>query len=143
MRCDKDLCSERIRNKICWIGHRRFLSCNYCCRRSREFNGKNETRGCPTEFTKEELEQQLDKVKDVRPGKHQKKKKREDGQCWDRRSILWDLPYWANLKLRHNLDVMHIEKNILDNRLCTFFKIEGKSKDILNSKLDLEDMGIR
>ena len=143
VRYDKDPCSERIRNKICWTGHRRFLARNHRWRRSREFNGKNETRGCPIEFSKEELEQQLYKVKDVRPGKHQKKKKREDGQCWYRRSILWDLPYWANLKLRHNLDVMHIEKNILHNLLCTSFKIEGKSKDTLNSRLDLEDMGIR
>ena len=54
----------------------------------------------------------LKKVKDVRPGKLAKKRKREDGQRWDRRSCLWDLPYWADMKLRHNLDVMHIEKNI-------------------------------
>jgi hypothetical protein len=76
-------------------------------------------------------------VKDVRPGKHQKKRKREDGQCWDRRAILWDLPYWADLKLRHNLDVMHIEKNICDNLLGTFMNIDRKSKDTVNSRLDL------
>jgi hypothetical protein len=95
------------------------------------------------EFTKEELQQQLEKVKDVRPGKLQKKRKREDGQCWSRRTSLWDLPYWAGLKLRHNLDVMHIEKNICDNLLGTFLNIEGKSKDTVNSRLDLEYMGIR
>ena len=26
-------------------------------------------------------------------------------------SIFWDLPYWQHQLLRHNLDVMHIEKN--------------------------------
>ena len=27
---------------------------------------------------------------------------------WHKQSILWELPYWKNLMLRHNLDVMHI-----------------------------------
>ena len=56
---------------------------------------------------------------------------------------MWDLPYWADLKLRHNLDVMHIEKNICENLLGTFLNIEGKTKDTVSSRLDLEDMGIR
>ena len=30
---------------------------------------------------------------------------------WIKRSIFWDLPYWKDNLLRHNLDVMHIEKN--------------------------------
>lgn len=141
--CDKDPCSKRIRSKICYIGHRRFLPRNHRWRRSKDFNGENETRDKPAEFTKEELEQQLEKVKDVRPGKLAKKRKREEGQCWDRRSCLWDLPYWADLKLRHNLDVMHIEKNICENLLGTFLNIEGKTKDTVSSRLDLEDMGIR
>jgi hypothetical protein len=143
VRCDKDPCSQRIRNKLCWIGSRRFLPLDHRWRKSKGFNGNTEPRDPPAEFTKEELKQQLDKVKDVRPGKNQRKRKREEGQCWDRRSILWDLPYWADLKLRHNLDVMHIEKNICDNLLGTFMNIDGKSKDTLNSRLDLEDMGIR
>ena len=141
MRCDKNPCSLKIRNKICFIGHRRFLPPNHRWRRRKSFNGETETREKPAEFTKQELEQQLEKVKDVRPGKLQKKRKREDGQCWSRRSCLWDLPYWADLKLRHNLDVMHIEKNIFDNLLGTFMNIEGKTKDTVNSRLDLEEIG--
>jgi hypothetical protein len=35
---------------------------------------------------------------------------------------------------------MHIEKNICDNLLGTFLNIEGKTKDTLNSRLDLEDI---
>jgi rubrerythrin len=143
VRCDKDPCSKKIRNKICFIGHRRFLSRNHRWRKSKDFNGEAENRDKPEEFTKEELQQQLERVKDVRPGKLQRKRKREEGQCWSRRSCLWDLPYWPDLKLRHNLDVMHIEKNIVDNLLGTFMNVEGKTKDTVNSRLDLEDMGIR
>ena len=143
VRCDKEPCSKRLRNKICYIGHRRWLPRRHPWRNSDDFNGASESRDKPAEFTKEELQQQLDRVKDVRPGKLQKKRKREDGQCWSRRSCLWDLPYWEDLKLRHNLDVMHIEKNICDNLLGTFMNVQGKTKDTLNSRLDLEDLGIR
>ena len=41
---------------------------------------------------------------------------------------LWDLEYWKDLDLRHNLDVMHIEKNICDSIIDTLLNIEGKQK---------------
>ncbi|XP_075653053.1 uncharacterized protein LOC142623501 isoform X2 [Castanea sativa] len=49
------------------------------------------------------------------------------------------------LKLRHNLDVMHIEKNICDSVLGTLMydRGKGKNKDTSNARKDLEDMGIR
>jgi len=47
------------------------------------------------------------------------------------------------LKLRHKLDVMHIEKNICEALLGTLLDIAGKSKDSISARLDLEDMGIR
>ena len=41
--------------------------------------------------------------------------------------------------IRHNLDVMHIEKNICEALL----EIVGKTKDTEKARLDLQDMGIR
>ena len=32
---------------------------------------------------------------------------------WYKKNIFWELPYWKDLLLRHNLDVMHIEKFFL------------------------------
>ncbi|KAL9660568.1 hypothetical protein QQ045_025384 [Rhodiola kirilowii] len=46
-----------------------------------------------------------------------------------KKSIFWNLPYWANVKLRHNLDVMHIEKNIFENVFNTMMDVKGKTKD--------------
>ena len=43
----------------------------------------------------------------------------------------------------HNLDVMHIEKNICENILWTLLKVEGKTKETTNARLDLHDMNIR
>ena len=56
---------------------------------------------------------------------------------------IFELPYWATNKLRHNLDVMHIEKNICDSVLGTLLDILGKSKDHISSRYDLYEMGIR
>ena len=56
-------------------------------------------------------------------------------------SIFFNLPYWKDNILRHNLDVMHIEKNVCDNILGTLVNIEGMSKDNLLARLDLKDLG--
>lgn len=45
--------------------------------------------------------------------------------------------------LRHNLDVMHIEKNICENILGTLLSMDGKNKDIVKARQDLEDKNIR
>ena len=60
-----------------------------------------------------------------------------------KKSIFFELPNWVKLNLRHNLDVMHIEKNICDNILGTLLSIDGKNKDTEKARLDLEDLHIR
>ena len=60
-----------------------------------------------------------------------------------KKSIFFELPYWATNKLRHNLDVMLIEKNICDSVLGTLLDILVKSKDHISSRYDLYEMGIR
>ena len=35
---------------------------------------------------------------------------------WKKRSIFFTLPYWEDYVLRHNLDMMHIEKNVFNNQ---------------------------
>jgi hypothetical protein len=60
-----------------------------------------------------------------------------------KKSIFFELPYWSSLLIRHNLDVMHIEKNICESLLGTLLEIEGKCKDSENVRLDMEHLGIR
>ena len=45
--------------------------------------------------------------------------------------------------LRHNFDFMHIGKNVSESLINTFMGTDGKSKDNLNSRLDLQALGIR
>ena len=45
--------------------------------------------------------------------------------------------------MRHNLDVMHIEKNVMDNILGTVLNLKDWTKDNYKACLDLADIGIR
>lgn len=72
-----------------------------------------------------------------------RKRKRKDKDPWTKKSIIFELPYWKTNVQRHNLDVMHIEKNICEIVVGTLLNIEGKSKDHLKARLDLVNMGIR
>ncbi|KAK5819236.1 hypothetical protein PVK06_024211 [Gossypium arboreum] len=57
-------------------------------------------------------------------------------------SIFFDLPYWHYNLLRHNLDVMHIKKNICDNVVGTLLNLSRGGKDNFKARKDLQDMGI-
>ena len=141
--------SKSLRNKICYIGHRRYLPKNHKWRRSLAFDGHHEYKGEPQKLSMEETLVCLEKVKDITLGKPDGSKKRKRGQkdhepkLFSRKSALWKLPYWQHLKLPHNLDMMHIEKNICDALLGIILRLEGKNKDTVNARLDLQDMGIR
>ncbi|XP_062114288.1 uncharacterized protein LOC133825348 [Humulus lupulus] len=72
--------------------------------------------------------------------------KRKHGQNelnWCKKSVLFEFSYWSQLLLRHNLDVMHIEKNVCHNIIGTLLDIEAKSKDTLKARKDLENLKIR
>lgn len=57
---------------------------------------------------------------------------------WKKRSIFWDLTYWKTNLIRHNLDVMYIEKNVFDNIFNTVMNVKGKTKDNAKSIADLK-----
>ncbi|KAL0373230.1 UNVERIFIED_CONTAM: hypothetical protein Scaly_1004600 [Sesamum calycinum] len=57
---------------------------------------------------------------------------------WTKKSIFGDLPYWSTLLIRYNLDVMHIEKNMFNNRFNTVMDIKGKTNDSMKTRRDLK-----
>src|SRR6266540_1039098 len=61
VRRDKNPCSRRIRNKICYIGHRRFLARDHPWRKKKDFDGQIEKLDAPEEFSTDELMQQLER----------------------------------------------------------------------------------
>jgi len=55
--------------------------------------------------------------------------------AWTHKSCLWKLPYFKDLLLPHNIDVMHTEKNFAEAVLHTIMDWE-KSKDNVKARLD-------
>lgn len=58
---------------------------------------------------------------------------------WTKKSIFWELPYWKTNLIRHNLDVMHIEKNVFDNIFNTVMDFKA-TKDTAKSRLDMAEI---
>ena len=113
-------------------------------------NAKHENRDVPKRLTGDELQVELEKVRHITPGNHPDigSGKRKCGRAEERllfthRSTLWDLEYWKDFDLWHDLDVMHIDKNICDSIIGTLLNIEGKTKDTLKSRIDLTHLGDR
>lgn len=146
--CNEDITSTGLRGKICYMGHRRFLPHDHEWRRSEDFNGLIEDRPPPRFFCGDDIVMQLDRVYKAKPGKHPSnpdlRRQREPHELnWTKKSIFFELEYWSKLRLRHNIDVMHVEKNICDSVIGTLLDIAGKTKDTKKARLDLADIKIR
>ena len=67
----------------------------------------------------------------------------DSSKTWKGAGGLFCLSYWIYNLLRHNLDFMDIEKNVCENTYGTLLEMEGKSKDNLQARKDLQEMNIR
>jgi hypothetical protein len=91
------------------------------------FDGTKEHRMAHNELFRDQLLQQLRMYQICRLKKTRKKRERKGAK---------------RVRLRHNLDIMYIEKNICDSLLGKLLNIDGKSKDSLKAQHDLFVMGI-
>nr|GEW94652.1 hypothetical protein [Tanacetum cinerariifolium] len=60
--CNEDTPSVRVLSKTAYVGHRRFLKKPYKWRSSREFNGQTDNSDPPTEFSRDKILAQLDRL---------------------------------------------------------------------------------
>ncbi|GKE09693.1 zinc finger, PHD-type containing protein [Tanacetum coccineum] len=134
--------------KTAYVGHKRFLKKPHKWRRSLEFNGQTDNTDPPKEFGRDVILAQLDRLPTRVKGKHPShggvkiKRNVHVELNWTKRSIFYELEYWSFLSLRHNLDIMHIEKNVLEAILNTLL-MNDKSKDTAKARQDLQMLGIR
>ncbi|CAN1161920.1 hypothetical protein LINPERHAP2_LOCUS24198 [Linum perenne] len=138
--------------KNAFMGSRRFLPINHRFRQQRRrFDGKVEERGPPLLLTGSEVLKQLEnvnvtfgKIEDPKTGKKRYRDMSDKTvKQWKKKSIFFELPYWEFILLRHNLDVMHIEKNVCDNILFTLLNDKDKRKDHLAARKDLVALNIK
>ncbi|KAI3496562.1 hypothetical protein L1887_38927 [Cichorium endivia] len=140
--CEEDTRWIRLRNcnKNVYMGHRRSLPKNHLYRtQGNLFDGKIEDEIMPLPM---DGKQTFSRVKNLNIV-FGKLSKNNQPTNWKKRSIFWELPYWKTLDVRHCLDVMHIEKNVCDSLIGLLLDIPGKSKDGVNVRKDMVEMGIR
>ncbi|XP_075636598.1 uncharacterized protein LOC142608811 [Castanea sativa] len=143
--CNDEPYSEALESKIGYINHRAYLPMEHHWRHSRLHNGLSKKRKRSLELQVEKIQEKLDRMPNIILGKHPSNKKRQliGEPNWSKVSILYKLPYWKNKKLKHNIDVMHVEKNISESTYGTLLGIEGKSKDTNKARIDLQNMNFR
>ncbi|GKA05770.1 zinc finger, PHD-type containing protein [Tanacetum coccineum] len=117
--CNKDTPSVCVLGKTAYVGHRRFLKKPHKWRRSLEFNGEIEEGDPPRKFDWDQIQAQLARMPTRVKGNHPSyrgvkiKRNVHVKLNWTKRSIFYELEYWSFLTLKHNLDIMHIEKYVL------------------------------
>ncbi|XP_071688802.1 uncharacterized protein [Rutidosis leptorrhynchoides] len=142
--CHKETRSTRLSNshKEIFMAHRRWLELLHpFCMDKDSFDGTEEREGPPRSLTGEQVLAEL-KGFEIKFGKLVKDNPSLPYN-WKKRSIFFQLPYWKNNLIRHNIDVMHTEKHVCDSLIGTLMNIDGKTKDHLKGRRDLEEMGIR
>ncbi|XP_056685764.1 uncharacterized protein [Spinacia oleracea] len=151
--------SDRFGSKICYCSYRKWLPADhpYRCQGAKfcEKFGTNEWGKAPSRPSGTDILRQQEKLKHVYgkskapPKKRQRRHDDDDdddvqdeSDFGTKRSILFDLVYWEHNLLRHNLDVMHIEKNVSENILGTLLSMD-KSRDSKNDREALEAWRIK
>ncbi|KAM6572621.1 hypothetical protein CsatA_016701 [Cannabis sativa] len=140
-----------IRDKVCFLGHRRYLSPGHSWRKHRQYkeNYFRDDALPPPPVYWEDMLEQLDSLPITTPGKNPNNENRMlcRGDTffhnWMKKSIFFELEYWATLKVRHNLDVMYVEKNFCESIIGTLLNIEGMTKDTNRDRKDLSDLDLR
>jgi len=127
--------------KSSWFDcHRRFLPTDHPFRRSKRRFTKNRTKSNrpPNFLNGEQLWEFIQDFPKVNDGLFDTLLGYEQYHNWTKRSIFWDLPYWKHNLLRHNLDVMHIEKKN-DNVFNIVMDVKDKTKDNHKARMDVAE----
>ncbi|XP_074341900.1 uncharacterized protein LOC141679297 [Apium graveolens] len=130
--------------KISFYGTARyFLESDNPLRRSTKF-GIVETRSVCSRHSGGKAKVMCEQIQFPPPGKSHKKKPRDYGVThnWTHFSPFFELPYWETLSLRHNIDIMHTEKNVFDNIFYTILGDGKKTKDNTKSRKDCQELRV-
>jgi hypothetical protein len=104
------------------------------------FVGRVEKDVSPPHFSSEELYDVVSEYGDIVFGLQSSKQKFPGfglTHNWVKRSIFWEFPYWKTNLLRHNIDVIHLKKNVFENIFNTLMDVKGKTKDNMKARLDV------
>lgn len=129
--------------KVSWFDcHRQFLDSDHPFRKNKTAFCKNrvENDSAPHIMSGEELWQCVKDLPRATDGPDALKQLKKKKMGWDKQSCLWDLPYWKDLLLRHNLDVMHIEKNFFEQLIHTVMDVKDETSDTVSARKDMKSV---
>ncbi|XP_065620649.1 uncharacterized protein LOC136063750 [Quercus suber] len=124
-------------HKFCYMGHRRWLDSDHEFRdEDTLFDGSTDMQVAPVAPVASDILVDTESLVGRYLGKKCQLLRGETNlRGWKKRSIFFSLPYWEDHKLRHNLDVIHIEKNVMDNILGTVLNLKDWTKDNYKARL--------
>jgi len=136
--------------KMAYMRHRRFLPRKHRYRSlKKKFDNTVEEGLAPPVINGRDIYDRIKHLKYVHGKKQFKRTGRGRGKgkgkgpatpipkpVWKRLSILWQLPYWQLLDVRHSIDVMHVEKNVCESIIGTLLNMKDKTKDSANARLE-------
>ena len=128
--------------KNTWFdSHHMFLHLDHVFRRNKDafYKNKIEKYPPPPRLTREQVWLEVCNIHKIIENKSARVAGYGVSHNWTKQSIFWELPYWKTNLIRHNLDVMHIEKNVFDNVFNTVMDIKGKTKDNVKARMDLKE----
>ncbi|GJX44639.1 putative transposase-associated domain-containing protein [Tanacetum coccineum] len=68
----------------------------------------------------------------------------QNGVYWKKFNIWYrKLKYWRHNPVPHCIDFMHVEKNVAESIVETLLHVPRKTKDGLNARLDLAELGVK
>ncbi|KAG8387793.1 hypothetical protein BUALT_Bualt02G0058100 [Buddleja alternifolia] len=105
------------------------------------YNNRIEIDRPPPRLSGEQMRQQVEKLPNITFGTQSGKEKIDRFNRTHnsvKKSIFWQLLYWHTNLIRHNLDVMHIEKNVFNNIFNIVMDVKDKMKDNANARADQE-----
>ncbi|XP_004298283.1 PREDICTED: uncharacterized protein LOC101305844 [Fragaria vesca subsp. vesca] len=113
-----DINSSCHADRVCYMGARRWLPDDHEWRLDTvNFDGQQEFGLKPREWSGDEILDLLNSFDFENLSSDREVLARNPKRLlyldnWTYKSIFFELPYWSKLRIRHNLDVMHIEKNV-------------------------------
>jgi hypothetical protein len=76
--------------------------------------------------------------------KEEENEKASKDSPFKKRSIFFIyLPYWKGFEIGHAIDTMHVTKGVFGSTIGLLLDIASKMKDGLNTRKDLQALGIR
>jgi hypothetical protein len=146
--------SLTVSKKIVYMRHKRFLSKGYRYRQKKmnkyfDNNVELQSTALLGNSKGKRVFNIVSKLKFIfgkktKDGKPRKDVKPTPGATFKKKSIFFEyLSYWPELDVCHAIDAMHVQKNMFESLIGTLLDMKGKTKEGLNSCIDMVQLDIK